>query len=469
MTGPHPNAVGSYGAEAVEWLRECADLDLRWWQRLVLTRALEHDAAGRLVWIEVDVSTPRQVGKSVTIRALATWRIHQEDRFGEPQTVLHTGKDLPVCKEVMRPARVWARTVGGYKVREANGAEEISIGESRWIVRARFSVYGYPVAVGLVDEAWGVEPEIVEDGVEPTLGDRADPQLWLVSTAHRRTTALFPLRREAAIAESNDPESTLIVEWSSPAGVQLEDREAWRAASPHWSPQRERLLVAKLGRVQRGVSEDPDEDDPVESFRSQYLNVWPRRTLVTSLADEPLVTTDEWAAAVDLSGVFLAGEPVAVGVEDWFGLGAGVAVAGLLPDGRVLVTAETFRDRDAALAWAAWVVDERAGSVVIAGPSVPVDVIRDAVPDASVEKSTPAGQRSGLALVRMLTRQGRLVHGGDTVLADQLAKTRVSQREGGLVIPHRAHRTDVVRAMAAALRTVVEGSVVVPRPRPAIF
>jgi hypothetical protein len=133
------------------------------------------------------------------------------------------------------------------------------------------------------------------------------------------------------------------------------------------------------------------------------------------------------------------------------------------------VTAETFRDRDAALAWAAWVVDERAGSVVIAGPSVPVDVIRDAVPDASVEKSTPAGQRSGLALVRMLTRQGRLVHGGDSVLADQLAKTRVSQREGGLVIPHRAHRTDVVRAMAAALRTVVEGSVVVPPPRPAIF
>jgi hypothetical protein len=171
---------------------------------------------------------------------------------------------------------------------------------------------------------------------------------------------------------------------------------------------------------------------------------------------------------VDLSAVLVGGEPVAVGVEDWFGLAAGVAVAGTMPDGRILVTANTFPDRDEALAWAAWVVDDRPGSIVVAGTSVPIDVVRDAVPDAAVEKATPAGQRSGLGLVRMLARQGRLVHGGDAALADQLAKTRVSPREGGLVIPHRAHRTDLVRAMAAALRTVVEGSAV-PVARPAIF
>ena len=54
------------------------------------------------------------------------WRIHQYERFGEPQDVLHTGKDVAVCKEVQRPARVWAKgRADDYKVREVNGQEEI--------------------------------------------------------------------------------------------------------------------------------------------------------------------------------------------------------------------------------------------------------------------------------------------------------------------------------------------------------
>jgi len=36
----------------------------------------------------------RQLGKSWLLRELLLWRIHQGDRFGEPQDVLHTGKDL---------------------------------------------------------------------------------------------------------------------------------------------------------------------------------------------------------------------------------------------------------------------------------------------------------------------------------------------------------------------------------------
>ena len=64
---------------------------------------------GTLVWPWWIVSTARQVGKSWLLRELLLWRIHQADRFGEPQLVLHTGKDLPVCREVQRPARAWAR------------------------------------------------------------------------------------------------------------------------------------------------------------------------------------------------------------------------------------------------------------------------------------------------------------------------------------------------------------------------
>jgi len=261
----------------------------------------------------------------------------------------------------------------------------------------------------------------------------------------------------------------LILEWSASRETSIEDRDAWRSSSPHWSAMRERLLSAKLERVLRGVSEDPDEDDPVESFRSQYLNVWPDRTLVTSTSEEPLVELDEWSTCADLT-VAPTNDPVSVGVEDWFGMGASAVAAQRLPDGRVVVWGSTFGSREDAFAWTAWLTDPRPGSTVIAGTSLPIESVRDALPDTpGVVKASPADLRSGLALIRILTRQGRIRHGDDPAIAQQLASCRVAQREGGLVIPHRANRTDLVRGLATSVRSVVDGNVDVPLPRPAIF
>src|SRR6185503_9783589 len=156
MSRPHPRAVGSYGPDAESWLETEAGITLRWWQRLALYRILEHDDAGALVWITVVLSVARQVGKSWLVRALALWRITHPDVFGEPQLVLHTGKDLNVCREVHRPGRVWARRRGWF-VRETNGQEEIATpDESRWIVRGSNSVYGYPASMAIGDEAWAM-------------------------------------------------------------------------------------------------------------------------------------------------------------------------------------------------------------------------------------------------------------------------------------------------------------------------
>ena len=121
----------------------------------------------------------------------------------------------------------------------------------------------------------------------------------LFSTAHRRATALVPLRR-VTILESWGRGSSFLAEWSAPPGTAIGDQEGWRQASPHWSEGRQRLLEAKLARVQSGVSEDPDEDDPQESFKSQWLNQWPLRRLVASTASEPLVDADEWLARADI-------------------------------------------------------------------------------------------------------------------------------------------------------------------------
>ena len=105
--------------------------------------------------------------------------MQQTERFGEPQDVLHTGKDMAICKEVQRPVRAWARSRLGCKVREANGEEEIELLEngSRWMLKAKEAVYGYSASLGVADEAWKVRAASIEEGLEPTMVEREQPQL----------------------------------------------------------------------------------------------------------------------------------------------------------------------------------------------------------------------------------------------------------------------------------------------------
>jgi hypothetical protein len=460
MTGPHPDAAGSFGAEAIAFLFESQGLRLRWFQRLWLTRALEHDLSERLIWLELLLSTSRQVGKSVGMRGLGSWRLHQAPRFGEEQLVLHTGKDLPVCKEVQRPVRAWARDRRelGYAVREQNGNEEVTAPDgSRWIVRGKDSVYGYGATVGMADEAWGVPPGVVEDGLEPTMAERIDPQLVLASTAHRKATPLFPLRRAAALERLWSPGSSLLVEWSAPRGTAIDDRAGWRLASPHWSPGRERLLESRLERVMAGVSDDPDEDDPVEAFLAQYLNIWPARRTVAAKAtrDEPFTADRVWADAADLT-VPVPGGALVVAVEDWFGQGAAAAAAGMLGDGRVMVFGGLFAGRAEAFGWAGYLVQTHPGSRLLVGASLAGEPAAHAV-GADPEPFGVAQTAAALPAVRELLAAGRLVHDGAWELAGQVKALRVAPgRAGGLSVSSSRARSDLVRAAAWAATEAVK-------------
>jgi hypothetical protein len=456
MSPPHPDAIGTYGPEAVE-LAANLGITLRWWQALALSRLLEHDAAGQLVWVDALISTARQVGKSVLLVTLAWWRLHQRDRFGEDQLVVHTGKDIQVCAEVQRRARITARELG-YPTREANGQQEIWLPDrlSRWIVRAQQSVYGYASTLALADEAWKLHASVVEEGLEPTLAETNQGQLVMFSTAHRMCTGLVPVRRAALLDRWATPGGTsLLLEWSAPRRAAVDDRDAWRRASPHWSPQRERLLEAKCARATGGQSVDPDEDDPVESFRSQFLNVWPVRRIVSSTRAELLVDPDTWAQTADLY-VAIPDGPVCVAVEDFYGLGAGAAAAVRLPDGRVLVWGDVFASRGEAYAWASFTVGRRTGSRVLIGASLP-EPEAAAVLGPDTEKCGTAQTYAGLPLVRSLIRSGGLVHSGDDALTAQVGSVRlVPTSSGGLTPAHKGVRSDLLRAMAWAVQAAAE-------------
>ena len=130
------------------------------------------------------------------------------------------------------------------------------------------------------------------------MAERRCPQLGLVSTAHRLTTSLVPEpARRRRFGQLADPVDLLIVEWSAPRDVELDDRAGWLAASPFWHARRERLIEGAWLRAQSGsVSDDPDEPDPVEAFRSQWLNIWPER-LVRRGTDEPLLADGVWRSS----------------------------------------------------------------------------------------------------------------------------------------------------------------------------
>jgi hypothetical protein len=434
---------------------------------------LEYDADDRLVWDQWLLSTSRQVGKSYLLRILAMWRLDQAEWFGEEQLVLHTGKDLPVCREVQRPARTWARRHkhDGFGAREVNGQEEVSAPDgSRWIIRGRDSVYGYSASLAFVDEAWCVGVTVVDEGLEPTMTEREQSQLGLISTAHRRSTSLFPSRRSLALDHVDDPEDVLILEWSAPPGSALGDEAAWRAASPHWSDRRATLMRAKLDRAVAGEADPEDGDeDPLESFRSQWLNDWSvERQARLSGRDEPLTNAETWAGALDLNANVIPGCPVAISCEDNYGNGAAVAFACQLPDGRTLVSGSTFARRSQAAIQAVELASRYPGARLCLPASLRAaeGFPRPPLVDAVVDVGTPA-MRDGLPLVRELLGEGRLVHDGGDDLAGQVIAALVVPASTGLAVSPRSPRADLLRAAVFAVHDVMRAPVVFEPP--AIF
>jgi hypothetical protein len=453
MTVPHPRAVGSLGPVVEAWCRARRGKGWRWWQRLVAYRLLEIDAAGRLVWETMILTLARQLGKTWWLHDICNWRFESAVHFGEPQVVLSTGKDVEVVFEMRRPARVAAKVCGWpYKPREVNGQAGIDKldDESRWLVRSQQGVYGNSCSMATVDEGWKVPASTVEDGVVPTMVERDQSQLLLISTAHRRATALMIGRRATALEQLGSPEddSALLIEWSAPRGAELDDHDGWRQASPFWTPKRERWIAQRLAAARSGESTDADEPDPIESFRSQWLNQWPAKRLALVKGD-PIIEPGEWEAAfTDANTV----GPLVIGIEDHHGHGAAVAFVGTLPDGRWVIGGELYASRAEAYAIAAHAATDRPGSLLVVGASLASDVELLLMPGLpAARKSGIAETAASLSNLRDLIATGRALQDGSPELTSQLHQARATTGQAGLALIPRT-RSDLLRAAVWALR-----------------
>lgn len=440
MTLPHRDAVGSYGAQAVEWIEQTQRITLRWWQRLAITRQLEHDDQGRLVWRVVVESAPRRAGKSVRLRGVALWRLeHGAALFGEPQLVIHTGKDVAIVREIQRYAWRWAEDVAGWTVTRANGKEALETpGGDRWLARAMHSVYGYDVGLGMVDEAWAVEPAAVDEGMEPATMERPSPQVHLTSTAHRKATSL--MRRRIGDALSTDDGETLLLLWAAPPGADPGDPETWRAASPHWTDDRRRMIASKYEKAASGeVDPEADDLDPMAGFTAQYLNRWVLKPAAT-VVGEAVVSEAAWdALCADVGN----GRPDAVAVEGWPGEGLSVALAWRAGE-QVTVSVEDVPDVASAAALVR-AVECRRPAVV--GTSLAGDPAWSGLR----VKATSGTVLSAVDDLSRLLNDGVLLHDGGEHLTGQATALQTSQTPSGRRV-RSVGRSDAVKAaMWAAL------------------
>ena len=454
MTAPHPKAKGTYGPEFVRWAQIWTGKKLRWFQKLIAYRMLEHDRLGRLVWEQIIVSMARQVGKSYLLRLLALWRMHATVRFGgDPQLVLHTASSLPIAREVIAPAQRWAQAQGDeYKCRFTNGELEIrrELDGSRWIVRANRSLVGYSAALAICDEAFDVPEQLVTEGLEPTTAAIENSQLLLVSTAHSQPKDLIPNRRMAALATLADPGVDLILEWSSPRNMDIWDRQGWRMASPHWTDRREGLIERKLRDAEA-------KGDGLEAVAAQWFCWWPPKA-VPPVKGESLIVADLWFKAElleDTEG------PLVVAVEDNVGHGAAVAFCGQVSDGRWVVGGEVCENRAAAYQLANMAVSARDGCQLVVGASLSGDPALDEL-GVTVHRAGRGETPSALATLRDLLATGQAAQDGSPDLERQALACRVTVGGAGAMTLVAGGRTDLFRAAAWALQRATRDPVVAP-------
>lgn len=466
MSLPPEDAVGSYGAQAIEWIESTQQIRLRWWQALAITRQLEHREDGSLCHRVVLESAPRRAGKSVRVRGVALWRMAHPDLFGEVQTVIHTGSDVAICREIQRGAWRWAADVAGWTVSQSNGKEALETpAGDRWLVRAQRAVYGYDVCLGIVDEAWNVLPDTVSEGLEPAILERSSPQLHLTSTAHRRATSLMRSRLQVALA--GDVEDTLLLLWAAPAGSNPGDPAVWRAASPHWSEDRRRMIANKYAKAVAGEA-DPqaDDPDPMAGFTAQYLNIWPLRE-----KPDPAIDPQAWAdcrGLVDLAGLRTRTALVLDASPDLHHVA--LFAAAVLDDGRVAV--------DSVAAWSGVDAVDQAVRAVPAlvrrvrprafgwlpgGPSAVFtakfrtkndagEVVRPTWLPAGAKVEEIRGETAAVCMgYAALVAARQIVHGSDPLLDGQTdAAEKLARANGTWVFSRRGGHCDAVYAAAGA-------------------
>ena len=227
----------SFGPALTLWAKRVLNIDLMEWQKRIVNDALTVDDNGDFIFREACVSTARQCGKSLVMRACAGFFATEYAAHRmEPQTIVIVAnqkrRSMALFRDVVRDLEDKFEM----KVRWQNGDERINFpdGSSISVVAASAHAHGMTATHLLVDELWDISPEVVFTALRPSQIAVKNPMMMMFSTAgDQGSTVLLQLREQGMAAiDSGRTGSLYFAEWSLPPGVSLEDRQYWGWANP---------------------------------------------------------------------------------------------------------------------------------------------------------------------------------------------------------------------------------------------
>lgn len=274
------------------------------WQQYVADVALEVDDEGYLIYDEVNLTVPRQSGKTTLLLSVMVQRALG---FGQPQRITYTAQTRNAARQKWQDEHVKtldrSRFRGLYDVRLANGSESIQWqnGSMHGIdSTGATSGHGATLDLGVIDEAFAHVTDDVEQAMTPAMVTRRGSQLWVVSTAgNEKSPYLWRKVRDGRkrLAEGT-PSPVAYFEWSAPDDAPYDDPEVWRSCMPALG---HTVSLQKIDRELRRVG--------VDLFRRAYLNQWIKTPVLDDGDDAWVIPADAWRA-LSVTDSSIVGEPV---------------------------------------------------------------------------------------------------------------------------------------------------------------
>ena len=416
-----------------EFASNILGVDLMPWQVRALhgQTAISDDGARPRVSL---VSVARQNGKTVAIASLIGWWLATQGKErGQPQTVISVAHKLDLATALFNYLAPVLEAKFGAEVSWSYGRQKLTMPDgSIWHVRAATpgAGHGYSVDLLIIDEAWAVSEEAIDQGLLPTQRARKNPLCSMWSTAgDQSSTAMLRWREQGLRAiDAKVPGTLYFAEWSpNPATMDLMTPAAWAYANPALGHTLEMEVI-------QGESEAPNRN----AFLRSSVNTW-----VATAAGwlepgqfEACLTTDTAPA-----GGVLA---VEVGEDNAQFYGVRAVISGTKTHVVTAFIADTMAEM--------W---RHVETEIANAPNLKLAI----VPSLEVHCPPHLSRRSVIVGYRELNRwtaaarsiilEGRLLHNGDHLLSEHCARAVLVKHNGNVVIS--SQRSPGPISMARAL------------------
>lgn len=283
----------TYGP-AVARIAEFIGKPLMPWQRYVIDTALEViPETGRLAYREVDVSVPRQSGKTTLILPLHVWRaIAFPDVTGEPQRIMYGAQSgveaLEKWEDEHLPLLSRSRLSHLYRVRKVNGRQGIlwNNGSIQGLLASTEKAgHGKTLDLAIQDEAFALVDGRAEQSVRPAMITRTDPQYWVTSTAGTAKSLYLLGKNEVGrhAVENGVDTGLAYFEWRGDPDADPGDEDMWRECMPALDITIDiEAIRAEFASMKRA------------EFRRAYLNI-----ADVEAETESVIPAERWAACLD--------------------------------------------------------------------------------------------------------------------------------------------------------------------------